>query len=31
VTEDLYRLARERAALTRYIVDLTIPIVPRRT
>jgi hypothetical protein len=29
VTEDLYRLARERAALTRYIVDLTIPIVAR--
>jgi hypothetical protein len=31
VTEDLHRLAHERAALTRYIIDLTIPIAPRRT
>jgi hypothetical protein len=29
VTEDLRRMANERAALTRYIVDLTIPIVAR--
>lgn len=30
VTEGLYELMRERAALTRFITDLTIPVVHRR-
>jgi hypothetical protein len=30
-TDDLYGMVRERAALTRYIVDLTLPFVSRGT
>jgi hypothetical protein len=30
-TEDLHRMIRERASLTRYILDLTIPILSRGT